>query len=93
MYKRRYTLADAAAAFRYIWFHFHVHPFSISAVRKIGSGQRMGGPLRQAGKINYRRFNPYSSSITHLHPPQNNNEPNAEWLHKVRKAISGEKIK
>lgn len=56
MYKKRYSVADAAAAFQNIWFHFQLHLFSTLAARKSGSGHAMGG------------FNPYAPSITHLPP-------------------------
>lgn len=41
--KKVHSEADAAAAFPYIQFHFQLHPFSISAPRKSGSAQPMGG--------------------------------------------------
>lgn len=81
MYKKMYTVADAAAAFQYIWFHFQLHLFSTSAASESGTGHPMGGSSRQGAKINYRQFNPYALSISH----SPNNEPNAEWLHMERK--------
>lgn len=69
MYKKRYLVADAAAAFRYIWFHFQLHLFSTSAARENGSGHPMGGSSCQGAKINYLRFNPYAYSISHSPPP------------------------
>lgn len=68
MYKKRYLVADAAAAFRYIRFHFQLHLFSTSAARESGSGHPMGGSSRQGAKINYLRFNPYALSISHSPP-------------------------
>lgn len=56
MYKKRYNVADAAAAFQNIWFNFQFHLFSTLAARKSGSRHAMGG------------INPYALSITRLPP-------------------------
>lgn len=65
MYKKRYMVADAAAALQYIWFHFQLHLFSTTAARENGSRHTLGGSLRQEAKINYLWFNPYALSISH----------------------------
>lgn len=49
MYKKRYMVVDAAAAFQYIRFHFQLHIFSTTAARE--SGSRQGGSPRSQDKL------------------------------------------